>query len=470
MPWSGQPLLHVSKPGVVPSDYVKLLGSNLVALWHRGQGVSLSSGTNISGWTDVVSNRALTLSGGAAPQYAADGTHFGGKSVVQCSAGAAYFNSATATLIAAGAKPFVFCISRWRDATGNYPYQWYLNESQDMVHFTAGIGGQQLVQFKQPGIVYGPGGQHDTQVHYQTSWLDGTLGHYTKDASDFTVAGTGSISPAIDKVYLSNGVGNPSFYLWGLCSAAPSAGERAALYALMRNDAAIAPRPSDILSGLIVTLDPAQALITGGAVETFYGYNNVTQATAIQRATYAASDAAFNGQPSAAFVGYNPGNSNEPLQYALPNLSALTQGEVFAVLKNNYQGSWPNGNVTGLWNFSTSGTADHHPYSDNVLYDAFGTTVRKTAGSVAALNLTQAHIYNARSQSGLWECAFNGGATFYTTGSNTVGFPAAPTFGKGDGSFAFNGELGLLAFCNKVQTADARAAFIAYLKTRFAIA
>lgn len=224
---------------VVPVDYVRLLGSNLVALWHQSQGVTISSGTSISQWSDVVSSRAMSLVGtGTSPQYAADSTYFGAKPVVKFAANAKCLATATATIIAAGARPYVFCVSRWRDGVGDYPYVWQLNDTQDMVHFTAGTAGNQLLQFKQPGIQYADAGAHNTLPHLDEAWLDGTYGHFMRDGTDHTVAATGSIGPVVDRIQMggSNNFGSLSIYLWGVCTAAPDAGTRAILNELLSAD------------------------------------------------------------------------------------------------------------------------------------------------------------------------------------------------------------------------------------------
>ena len=66
----------------------------------------------------------------------------------------------------------------------------------------------------------------------------------------------------------------------------------------------------------------------------------------------------------------------------------------------------------------------HWPYSDGNLYEPWGTTVRHTCGP-SPVTLTNPHIYNLQSAAGSYEAAFDGAAPFFTSGTNTVGFPTS---------------------------------------------
>lgn len=222
---------------VQPSDYVALLGSNLVALWHQGQGVTLS-GTNVQSWADVIASRVVTpVFSGAAPQYLADGSSFNAKPVVQFSAGAKCLVTAVAQILAAGQRPFVFCVRRWRNGLTADAYAWQLNETQDMVHWSQDIAGTQFLQFKQPGTVYASNGGHTVLQHFETAWLDGALGHFTRDGADGTTAATGALAPIVDVIYLGGSNRGPlSLGMWGMCTAVPSAQQRIDLAALVARD------------------------------------------------------------------------------------------------------------------------------------------------------------------------------------------------------------------------------------------
>lgn len=69
-----------------------------------------------------------------------------------------------------------------------------------------------------------------------------------------------------------------------------------------------------------------------------------------------------------------------------------------------------------------SGTAthSHYPYTDGNIYDAWGTTDRKTVGNPAT-PLTALHLYTVISAANDWRAYVNGTLQF-STGTNTVGF------------------------------------------------
>jgi hypothetical protein len=216
---------------VTPQDYVSLLGSNLVGFWHQAQGMSVSAG-----WADVVSGRVAPLTGGgAAPTYAVDSTNFRGKKVVQLTAGGKYLQTAASTMIAAGARPYVFAVHRLR-ASASWADMWALNSTDDMSLYVAGSGGNVTAQFKHPAEVSANGGAQDTLVHYDEAWLDGSVGRLRRDGVDSVVTATGSIAPAIDRLRIGNGQAGLSTFCIGICTAVPTEEQRAALAALIAND------------------------------------------------------------------------------------------------------------------------------------------------------------------------------------------------------------------------------------------
>lgn len=223
--------------GVSPEDYVTLLGSNLVAFWHASYGVQ-ESGGSVSQWDDVVSDRAAVLNGsGTSPQYGADGSDFAGKPVVQFSASQRMLQTATSEIIPTAARPYVFCVNRFRAVGGSYPYVWALNDTDDMVQFAAPVvEGTAYLQFKQPDIVFATAGVADLAQHTDEAWLGGSLGHFVRDGVDNTVAATGVSPRAITRVRITNTAGNVSIACLGVCTTAPSAGQLTALRALLAAD------------------------------------------------------------------------------------------------------------------------------------------------------------------------------------------------------------------------------------------
>lgn len=234
------------------------------------------------------------------------------------------------------------------------------------------------------------------------------------------------------------------------------------------------PIPSEILQGIVLTLDAADVVVASGKVATFNnaGGTPITQATAAQRAAYSAADAQFRGQPVATFVTDGPTASIWNV-YDLPDLSALTQGEVFAVLASQYGAApGPGGSerYTGLWHMGADLGNVHYPYPDGNAYDSFGSTVRKTYLQVSPAHaFTEAHVYNVSSAPGAYTARYNA-SVMHATASNTVGFASAPTFGayfSASGLYGFNGRLAYLVVCSAVQSPAARAKMLGYLSTRF---
>ena len=79
--------------------------------------------------------------------------------------------------------------------------------------------------------------------------------------------------------------------------------------------------------------------------------------------------------------------------------------------------------------FVTNDAANsHYPFSDGIIYDTFGTTVRKTVGDPAPA-LTNAHIYIAISAASDWRSYLNG-TLLFSTATNAVSFDVIPRIGE----------------------------------------
>lgn len=225
--------------------------------------------------------------------------------------------------------------------------------------------------------------------------------------------------------------------------------------------------PRDFLRGIVVMLDPASTTVVGGVITAFQnlapGGGTIAQAVALKQIPYSASNASFRGRPTANAAGVQGGTGAIP-EYPLPDLSALTQGELFVVGKSN--------TTTGLNNSGRddigSGTNGViYPEIDNNVYEAFGTTVRKSAGVIGA-PLRSPHLYNVWSAPGDYTIRINGAAVF-TTVTNTVGFKSAPLFGKSAASSAcwLNAAIAHYIICNQKQSAAARAEWENWARLRF---
>jgi hypothetical protein len=117
--------------------------------------------------------------------------------------------------------------------------------------------------------------------------------------------------------------------------------------------------------------------------------------------------------------------------------SLLVGGSVFIVVKIDADYP-PESQRTGLWEISPSPQPSHFPwYLDGVIYEAFGTTVRKTCTDPTRL-LTEPRIYCIQSISGNYTIWLDG-LQFYTTATNVPGFNSAPTLGKSLGAVWLDG-------------------------------
>lgn len=182
--------------------------------------------------------------------------------------------------------------------------------------------------------------------------------------------------------------------------------------------------------------------------------NHATQ-TATARATL--KTAAMGGNAVYRFAGAQ--------EYPLPNVfSALTAAEVFVAVKVDAD---PPGGflVSGLWHLATAVDSTHYPFTDGVIYDAFGSTVRKTVGNPAS-SLAAARIYNVASGPGSWTARLDGTQVF-TTATNTVGLTTTPILGKSRDGYWLDGDLGEFLIFNKVLTASERADVLAGMRAKW---
>ncbi len=159
--------------------------------------------------------------------------------------------------------------------------------------------------------------------------------------------------------------------------------------------------------------------------------SNATQSSGTQRPAFRTN--VQNGLPVARFDGTND-------YVNLSSLAALTGGHLFAVLKTGQADPPPGQPGTGLWDMGAS-SVTHFPFTDGVIYDGTGTTVRKTTANPAA-TLAAFNVYEVETASGSWTSRLNG-TQIHTTASNTVSFPAAPKIGVANGgTIFFNGDIG----------------------------
>ncbi len=150
-------------------------------------------------------------------------------------------------------------------------------------------------------------------------------------------------------------------------------------------------------------------------------------------------------------------------------LSALTAAEVFIVVVLNTDP--PALVATGLWTFGDTGsTKTHFPLNtDEVIYDGFGTTVRKTTVDPTPL-LTTPRCYNVVTTSSEWTSELDG-TQLFTTGTNTVGFRSTSLRlgANPDASNFLDGQIGELVMFDTKLSAPDKASMETYIEDKWAV-
>lgn len=114
--------------------------------------------------------------------------------------------------------------------------------------------------------------------------------------------------------------------------------------------------------------------------------------------------------------------------WSLANVfSTLTQAEVFVVVKVD-EDPPTNGVQSGIWWLGNYALGSHFPYSDGVVYEVFGASVRKTIGNLTP-SLAAWRVYNVSAASE-WTARLDG-AVIYAESGNTVFFNSTPRLGSG---------------------------------------
>jgi hypothetical protein len=133
--------------------------------------------------------------------------------------------------------------------------------------------------------------------------------------------------------------------------------------------------------------------------------------------------------------------SQDAARYLIcPDLSGIGIVEIWAVVKI---GADPG--VSGRTCFLSLGAGgnDHYPFTDGVIYDGQGSTVRKTVGDATA-SLATVHLLRIFTKANDWSLRVNN-QTVHSTATNTVGWAATPIIGDGTGNSA-PWELRVLGF------------------------
>lgn len=193
------------------------------------------------------------------------------------------------------------------------------------------------------------------------------------------------------------------------------------------------------------------------AVDTSASGPDWTQPTSAQRPTLRGGASLLNGHFVVEHDGvddYLPG----------PDLSALTNGHVFIVVKVDVEP--PASGQGGLWRLGTDSLDDQFTWTDGIIYDGAMSTARKTVGDPAAA-LTSWRIYEVRSAANDWEAKLDG-VSLHSTGTNTVGLSATPQLGRAGASYVFDGRWAYFAMFPALSSGDATS-MRSWLQTRFGL-
>lgn len=145
----------------------------------------------------------------------------------------------------------------------------------------------------------------------------------------------------------------------------------------------------------------------------------------------------------------------------MPNMSALTQAQMFIVFSNTTPGI---GNTIYLLAAAADSPTTYLPFSgDHNLYDCFFSTTRK-GGFGSGLMSSGYNLYDVSSAPGEWSATVNGTGVLNSS-PNTVSAPSIGTIGNGGGAWAGTIQR-LLIYSTPPPTSNA-AAIRAYLKSLY---
>ena len=145
------------------------------------------------------------------------------------------------------------------------------------------------------------------------------------------------------------------------------------------------------------------------------GFDATASSTA--RPTFKTS--VLDTKPVARFDG-----TNDAMGFASAPLAGAAAGTAFVVVAidadpppTDPKSSHP------LQSWGTDSGAAHYPYINSIVYDDWGSTVRKTVGNPTP-SLASWRIYCIQSAANLWRSFIDGGTPIFTTTTNTVAWAA----------------------------------------------
>lgn len=153
-------------------------------------------------------------------------------------------------------------------------------------------------------------------------------------------------------------------------------------------------------------------------------------------------------------------------------LNGVSEAEIFAVLRTQYYVPSIPADRNGIWCLSPATAAAHYPYADNIIYESFGSTDRKTLGT-SPINTTNWAVYNVAAGAGKYSASINNSA-FYVATINTVSFSGNPEkrIGISGGNFGdkyFVGYFAEIVIYNQFLTPTERSEINQFLMGKYGI-
>lgn len=153
-------------------------------------------------------------------------------------------------------------------------------------------------------------------------------------------------------------------------------------------------------------------------------------------------------------------------------LDSATSGSVFVVLATDVDPSASySTSANPIQHCGTTVDVGHYKWTDDSkIYDAFGTSSRKTVGTTST-NITSWHIYDVTSISGGWDARLNG-ERLYSTSSNTVGFNGSydPVIGRNiSEAYNYSGRLAEVIFYSSAVSESNRQLLLGSLSDKYNI-
>ncbi len=189
--------------------------------------------------------------------------------------------------------------------------------------------------------------------------------------------------------------------------------------------------------------------------------NNATQGTAGNRPTLRTN--VVNGLPAIDFIATRP----DFFDVGGP-LSGATAGEIFLVLKINTDPPAVD-TKTGIYDYSAADFSSHYTWTDGIIYDSWGATVRKTTVDPSTSLSSGYRIYSVRAGSSLWKNVLQAIVLSETT-SNTVTFRASGCkLGRSlVTTYNCDGRIAEVIVYNGILSGADRGSVYDYLNTRYA--